>query len=250
MFTYQYICIFTEISVRMRFHYLSHRGPRICSFDRHYGGLRCVDVYHEFSFRKRCRVKSESLHKRGFSTLFTFSVCLQNDITPTLTPIEKYQRCQPHMITTHCPTCKLMTDLLHTIPDFPTKKYTHLIPSLEKSLITTTDILTLDALDVAKRAQLPLLEVRRLKEHISALLQAQLGLDSDLFSKYENVGPEQSGYGILRKNGHQVVQPRGCISTLDPALDEALGGGIQTGYVTEITGERFATQSIPFTHLG
>lgn len=133
-----------------------------------------------------------------------------------------------------------MTDLLHTIPEFPTKNYTHLIPSLEKSLITTTDILTLDALAVAKRAQLPLLEVRRLKEHVLALLQSQLGLNSDLFPNFDNAGSERPGYGLLRKNGHQLAKPRGCTSTLDPTLDEALGGGIQTGYLTEITGERFS----------
>jgi DNA repair protein RAD57 len=29
-----------------------------------------------------------------------------------------------------------------------------------------------------------------------------------------------------------------AISTLDDAMDMALGGGIPTGYVTEVTGER------------
>ncbi len=131
-----------------------------------------------------------------------------------------------------------MTDLLHTVPDFPTKHYTHLLPSLERNLITTTDLLTLDALDVAKRAQLPLLDVRRLKEHVLAALQGQLGLKSELFSKFEDVGEDKPGYGALRSKGCAIVKPRGCISTLDPALDEGLGGGIQTGYITEFTGER------------
>lgn len=31
-----------------------------------------------------------------------------------------------------------------------------------------------------------------------------------------------------------------AISTLDESLDEVLGGGILTGYITEITGERYA----------
>ena len=132
-----------------------------------------------------------------------------------------------------------MTDLLQSIPDFPTKHYTHLLPSLEKNLITTTDLLTLDALDVAKRAQLPLLDLRRLKEHVLATLQGQLGLKTDLLSKFEDVGEGQPGFGTLRKNDHEIAKPRGSTTTLDPALDAALGGGIQTGYITEIVGERF-----------
>ena len=139
-----------------------------------------------------------------------------------------------------------MTDLLYTISDFPTKHYTHLLPSLEKSLVTTTDLITLDALEVAKRAQLPLLDVRRLKEHVLASLQAQLGLKSELFSNFEDVGEGRSGYGALRRDGHEVAIPRGCISTLDAALDEALAGGIRIGYITEITGERFLLQILHF----
>lgn len=135
-----------------------------------------------------------------------------------------------------------MTDLLYTIPDFPTKHYTHLLPSLEKNLITTTDLLTLDALDIAKRAHLPLLDVRRLKEHVLATLQGQLGLTSELSSKFEDTGEGKPGYGALSKNGHELVKIGGCISTLDSALDEALGGGVRTGYITEFTGER----SVPF----
>lgn len=138
-----------------------------------------------------------------------------------------------------------MTDLLHTIPDFPTKSYTHLLPSLEKNLVTTTDLLTLNALDVAKRAQLPLLDVRRLKEHVLAALQGQLGLKSEFSDKFEDVGEAAPGFGALRHNGHEIVEARGCISTLDPALDKSLDGGIRSRYITEITGERSA---LPF-HL-
>ncbi len=131
-----------------------------------------------------------------------------------------------------------MTDLLHTIPDFPTKLYTHLLPSLEKNLITTTDLLTLDALEVAKRAQLPLLDVRRLANHVVAILQGQLGLKNENASNFEDVGEGQKDYGSLRSTGEEVGRRRSTISTLDPALDAALGGGIPTGYITEITGER------------
>lgn len=131
-----------------------------------------------------------------------------------------------------------MTDLLHTIPDFPTKLYTHLLPSLEKNLITTVDLLTLDALEVAKRAQLPLLDVRRLANHVLAILHGQLGLVNHNTPNFEDVGEGQSDYGVLKATGKEVIESWSTISTLDSALDGALGGGIPTGYITEITGER------------
>lgn len=133
-----------------------------------------------------------------------------------------------------------MTDLLHTIPDFPVKLYTHLIPSLEKHLITTTDLLTLDALEIAKRAQLPLLDVRRLANHVLAILQGQLGLRNEIAAKFENVGEGQAGFGTLKQTGKEITTQWNTISTLDLTLDAALGGGIPTGYITEITGERYA----------
>ena len=132
-----------------------------------------------------------------------------------------------------------MTDLLHTLPDFPTKSYTHLLPSLEKHLITTTDLLVLDSLEVAKRAQLPLLDVRRLVNHVLATLQAELGLPNNSAS-FILAGEEQTTKaGSLRKTGQDLASHRPSISTLSHALDTALDGGIHAGYITEITGERY-----------
>lgn len=131
-----------------------------------------------------------------------------------------------------------MTDLLHTIPHFPTKLYTHLLPSLEKHLITTTDLLTLDPLDVAKRAQLPLLDVRRLANHVLAILQRLLGLKTENAPPDQDAGEGLVSYGSLRKTGKEKTSQLSTISTLDPALDAVLGGGIPTGYISEVTGER------------
>ena len=133
----------------------------------------------------------------------------------------------------------LMTDLLHTLPDFPTESYTHLLSSLEKHLITTTDLLTLDALEIAKRAQLPVLDLRRLANHVLSALQADLGLKDH--GPVENLPAALSGNEhkeSLQKTGSDIVNQVSTISTLDNALDAALGGGIPTGYITEITGER------------
>ncbi len=133
-----------------------------------------------------------------------------------------------------------MTDLLHTIPDFPTQSYTHLLPSLEKHLITTTDLLTLDALDVAKRAQVPLLDLRRLASHVVAILQSRLGLKTDGVPSCQNAREDEAQHGSLRKTGEEATCQLNLISTLDPSIDAALGGGIPTGYITEITGERYS----------
>ena len=132
-----------------------------------------------------------------------------------------------------------MTDLLHTLPEFPTKLYTHLLPSLEKHLITTTDLLTLDPLEIARRAQLPPLDVRRLANHVIATLQAELGLQNNSASFKAASEEEQTAKeASLKKTGKDIITQKPSIGTLSPALDAALAGGIPTGYITEITGER------------
>ncbi|KAH6846756.1 hypothetical protein AA0118_g4808 [Alternaria tenuissima] len=122
-----------------------------------------------------------------------------------------------------------MTDLLQVLPDFDAKPYTHLLPSLDKALITSNDLLTLDAADVAKRAQLPAAEVRKLADAVIAALHQDLGFG----------GEEAVGNSFLSASGNPDMTEHGwtCISTLDEELDAALGGGIPRGYLVEVTGE-------------
>lgn len=122
-----------------------------------------------------------------------------------------------------------MTDLTAVLPGFPTHQYVRLLPSLEKNLVTTADLLTLDSVEIAKRAQLPLLDVKRLCNAVLEALQSNLGIS-------ENEEPQQSS--LLRKTGKDILNSWITISTLDDDLDLALGGGIPTGYITEVTGER------------
>jgi DNA repair protein RAD57 len=124
-----------------------------------------------------------------------------------------------------------MTDLLQVLPDFDAKPYSHLLPSLDKALVTTNDLLTLEASDVAKRAQLPAGELRKLVDAVVAALHRQLGFGGEepLGSAFVS-GPSNPGYP-------QIARP--CISTLDAELDAALGGGIPPGYLVEVTGERY-----------
>jgi DNA repair protein RAD57 len=105
-----------------------------------------------------------------------------------------------------------MTDIASVLPAFSTAEFSHLIPSLDKSAVTVGELIASEPVDIAKKAQLPPKEVKRLT---SALLKS-LQDDADETSLSE----------------------WGKLSLLDPALDEALGGGIPPGYLTEVTGER------------
>lgn len=124
-----------------------------------------------------------------------------------------------------------MTDFATVLPAFPTDQYVRLIPSLERNHITTTDLLTLDCVEIAKRAQLPLLDLKRLSSAILQALQVDLGLPGS-----ENAAESQAS--TLKRSGEDVLNSWSTVSTLDDELDRVLGGGIPTGYITEVTGER------------
>ncbi|RKF62740.1 DNA repair protein rhp57 [Erysiphe neolycopersici] len=122
-----------------------------------------------------------------------------------------------------------MTDLASILPSFPVHKYSHLLPSLERHLVTTVDLLTLDSLDIAKRALLPVLDVKKLCAAVLEAFQVSLGLLEDNSSRSKNE--------ILKRTGEQIVNNWSTISVLDDGLDYGLRGGIPTGSITEITGE-------------
>ena len=117
-----------------------------------------------------------------------------------------------------------MTDLIQVLPDLDTQSFAHILPSLEKAFISTNDLITLDAVDVAKRAQVPPNEVRRLADQIVHVLHVQLGV----------IDGEDKG------NKSAVTEEWATVSTLDEDLDAALNGGFPVGQLSEVTGERCA----------
>lgn len=124
-------------------------------------------------------------------------------------------------------------DLLSVLPDFPTKSYSHILPPLERKHISTADLITLDTLEIAKRAHVPPADVRRLSADVVAALHASLG--------YQQNKEDDQAERKTDHSGKQLDLSRWkTISTLDATLDELLGGGIPTGYLTEITGERYS----------
>lgn len=121
---------------------------------------------------------------------------------------------------------------------------------------------------------MPLLDVRRLTKHVIGVLGGELGLGlglGDVLSGGPDPVPAAAAAAGstsalipgaaaaaavptsfptsalagaeagLRKSGREVILDRKwrAISTLDDSIDAALGGGIPTGYITEITGERY-----------
>ncbi|KAJ4422862.1 DNA repair protein rhp57 [Gnomoniopsis sp. IMI 355080] len=134
-----------------------------------------------------------------------------------------------------------MTDILRVLPQFPVSQYANLIPTLEKNQVTVTDLLTLEAADLGKRTQLPLLDLKRLCNAVLEALHTDLGVveDHDPVRPVENQAEnETTNYGHpLRHTLAALASQWSTISTLDPALDASLSGGVPTGTITEIAGE-------------
>lgn len=140
-------------------------------------------------------------------------------------------------------------DLLSVLPGFATKSYAHILPPLERSKISTVDLITLDTLEIAKRAHVPPADVRRLAARIVDALHADLGFEQKPIKTSggddepsSGINPDAIAVGFGPKTRLDASRWT-TISTLDPALDALLGGGIPTGYVTEVTGERFVTDN-------
>jgi DNA repair protein RAD57 len=135
-------------------------------------------------------------------------------------------------------------DLLLVLPDFSTKSFTHILPPLERAKVSTVDVITLDALEIAKRARVPPADVRRLSSRIVEALHADIGFDRPQSNTGTSSDAPDSSINteVGRSLGPAAKHTKSqwsTISTLDPAMDALLGGGIPTRYVTEITGERY-----------
>ncbi|KAL1988914.1 hypothetical protein VTN96DRAFT_6903 [Rasamsonia emersonii] len=134
-------------------------------------------------------------------------------------------------------------DLLSILPRLSTKQYTHILPSLERKHISTVDLITLDTLEIAKRAHVPPADVRRLCADVLEALHRDLGFERE--QPKTKVQDEEETSPSTLDEPRLIPGPStkldlshwSTISTLDPALDALLDGGIPTGYLTEVTGE-------------
>lgn len=132
-----------------------------------------------------------------------------------------------------------MSDILHALPDFDVKRYSHLFHSIEKNDIRVADLLTLDPLEIARRCPLPLLEVKRLVKDVIEACQKDAGIAIESVSTSDESLASSDSKRRKRKWYEADEQPH-MIKTLDTDIDTALEGGIHTGYITEIAGESAA----------
>jgi len=105
-----------------------------------------------------------------------------------------------------------MTDISTVLPHFSTNPFSTLIPPLERAGISTAELLALDAIDIARKAQIPIPAVTKLVDALVEALHVEV---------QEKPSPKCT-----------------AISLLDPILDAVLAGGPKTGYLTEFVGER------------
>ena len=93
---------------------------------------------------------------------------------------------------------------------------------------------------------MPPADVRRLSAQIIEALHVDLGFEKDRVEigassdtvPSSSINPDALTFSPGPATKLQTSRWN-TISTLDPAMDALLGGGIPMGYVTEITGERY-----------
>jgi hypothetical protein len=129
-----------------------------------------------------------------------------------------------------------MADLRDVLPSLDIRPYSHLLHSLRKNEIMVADLLSMDAIQVAKRCPLPLLDVQRLMADVIAALQVEAKIEK----RHQSTSSE-----LLASTAAPATQKRPPIqadlrfvSTLDARIDVALGGGFAVGHVSEVVGER------------
>ncbi|GAD95034.1 DNA repair protein (Rad57), putative [Paecilomyces variotii No. 5] len=160
-------------------------------------------------------------------------------------PLNAFGSAVGHLATPADAPSRIHMDLLSVLPGFSTKSYNHILPSLEKKHITTVDLITLDPLEVAKRAHVPPGDVRRLSAQVLQALHRDLGFQNEDDQRETETGASENVNGRdtrgveVKLDASTKLDPSRwrTISTLDSALDALLGGGIPTGYLTEVTGE-------------
>jgi len=132
-----------------------------------------------------------------------------------------------------------MSDLLSVLPDFPLTPQTHnIVLSLEKHDITTSDLLTLEQLDISKRTSISLLDLRRFIKEVAKALHSSIRSAYDTRERGNRTADLDYGSVLLGTTAFDVWKSQVYISTGDSEFDRALNGGIMTGGLTEIVGER------------
>ncbi|KAK0740878.1 hypothetical protein B0T18DRAFT_219208 [Schizothecium vesticola] len=124
-----------------------------------------------------------------------------------------------------------MSDLTTILPGFDIRPYLSLIPSLERHQVTTAELVTVDAVLIAKRSRLPILNVKRLCADVLDALQHDPAVPGDKSKKriqdpaqqearrrirervWENLGQTKAQQG---RQGEHSPLPQTQTQTLPP----------------------------------
>lgn len=137
-----------------------------------------------------------------------------------------------------------MTDLTQLLPNFPIDdKIYQTLNLLEAKGVTTLDLLTLTPTDVCVRTGIrrdviePFIAMvsRALREDIGVGRTESSGTEKD--EQKEEAKTNQTEPLRVLDGMETMARPK-FITTADPVLDKVLGGGIPTGYIIEVVGER------------
>ncbi len=137
-----------------------------------------------------------------------------------------------------------MADLIDILPDFDLSPWRHLTYSLEKKNVLTAELISLDPVEIARKCPLPLKEVRRFAAAVTEALKADLGhrsMPPSPYPQFQYDGSEPLRKRARRARSEKPLNEVRYVRTLDPRIDECLGGGFPTGSICEVVGERYVT---------
>ena len=109
-----------------------------------------------------------------------------------------------------------MSDII-LLPNFPPPS-SRILQALDNANLHTIDLLTLDPFEIHRRTQISIIDVQLLVKDVIAAL---------------NRNVEKDG-----KTAEERGREFAFLTTGDGKIDDLLGGGIPTGALTEVTGER------------
>ena len=99
------------------------------------------------------------------------------------------------------------------------------LQALDNAGLQVVDLLTLDAFEIHRRTQLSVIDVQNLVRDVITALTGTIE-------------------GECIKTAEERSQELAVLTTGDEKVDVLLGGGISTGALTEVTGERYGRSRI------
>lgn len=102
-----------------------------------------------------------------------------------------------------------MSDLTTILPGFDVRPYLSLIPSLERHQVTTAELVTADAVLIAKRSRLPILNVKRLCAEVLNALQRDPAVPGDKSKKrIQDPAQQEARRGIRERVWENLGQTK------------------------------------------